>query len=95
MVPLLPIVSRKARSIRFDGAMVGLSVLGANTSLIKNRQEHGALALGGRRLIAIPNNQPIFGRSGRGDVLLEAGGGGIAWGDAIPLFGATIGTMKK
>ncbi len=47
MVPLLPIGSRKARAIRFGGAAAASHVWGANASPIKNREEGGALALGG------------------------------------------------
>jgi hypothetical protein len=41
------------------------------------------LALGGHQPITIPTNQPIIGRSGRGDVLLEVEGGyhPIVWGN--------------
>jgi hypothetical protein len=38
------------------------------------------LALGGRRSIKTPNNQPRVGGSGRGDVIAEVGGGGGARG---------------
>ncbi len=48
---------------------------GRNKTTSKNREEHGALALGGRHLAATHNNQPIVGGSGRGDDGEEARGG--------------------
>jgi hypothetical protein len=42
----------------------------------KKREEGRALALGGHRLIKIPNNQLIVGGSSRGDVRAETHGGG-------------------
>ncbi len=47
---------------------------GQNETTLKNGEEHGASALGGRHLAAIHNNQPIVGRSSRGDVGEEARG---------------------
>jgi hypothetical protein len=61
----------------------------------KNREEGRALALGGPQSIKIPNNQLIVSGSGRGDVRAEARGGGSAWGDTIPSFGAANGTTKN
>ncbi len=48
---------------------------GQNETTSKNREEHSALALGGRLLAAKHNNQPIVGGSGRGDVGEEVRGG--------------------
>ncbi len=87
MVPLLPIGSRKACAIGFGGATVGSHVWGANASPIKNREEGGALALGGRQSIKKLNNQLIVAGSGMWDVRAEAHRGGSAWGDTIQLFG--------
>ncbi len=53
------------------------------------------MALGGRRSIKTPNNQPRVGGSGRGDVKAEVGGGGGTEGDPVQLFGAANGTTKK
>jgi hypothetical protein len=53
------------------------------------------LALGGRQSIKTPNNQPRVGRSGRGYVIAEAGGGGSTVGDTVQLFGAANGTTTK
>jgi hypothetical protein len=55
----------------------------------KDREEHGALALGGCRLIKLSNNQPIAGGIDRGDVSVEARVAVSAWGGFIPLFGAS------
>jgi hypothetical protein len=76
--------------------MVGSPVWGTNTaSPIKNREEEGALAFGGHRLIKTPNNQPRVGGSGRGYVIAEAdGGGGSAVEDSVQSFGVANG-MKK
>ena len=57
-----------------DGWMVHL-FRGRNETASKNREEHGALALGGCHLAATHNNQPIVGRSSRGDVGEEVRGG--------------------
>ncbi len=57
-----------------DGWMVCL-FWGRNETTPKNREEHGALALSGRHLVATHKNQPIVSRSGRGDVGEEARGG--------------------
>ncbi len=61
----------------------------------KNREMGGALALGGRCSMTVTNNQPIGGGSGRGYVWVEACGRESAWGDTVPLFGATTQAMKK
>ncbi len=53
------------------------------------------MALGGRRSIKTPNNQPRVGGSGRGYVIVEVGGGGGAEGDPVQSFGAANGTTKK
>jgi hypothetical protein len=59
---------------RRDGWMVRL-FRGQNKTASENREEHDALALGGHHLAATHNNQPIVGKSGRGDVGEEARGG--------------------
>ena len=60
----------------------------------KNRETGRALALGGRGLIMITNNQPIVGGSGRGDVWVVARGWESVWGDTVPSFEATIQMIK-
>jgi hypothetical protein len=55
----------------------------------------GPPTLGGRRSMTVTNNQPIGSRSGRGYVWVEARGWESAWGDTVPLFGATTQVMKK
>jgi hypothetical protein len=52
------------------------------------------LALGGRRSIKTPNNQPRVGRSGRGDVIAEVGEGGGAEGDPVQSLGGANGKTK-
>ncbi len=91
MALLLPIGSRKARAIQFGSTAVSSPVWGANASPIKNREEGGALALGGRQSSKILNNQWIVGGSGMGDVSVraEARWGGSAWGDTVQWFGVT------
>ncbi len=64
----------RGRILRRNGWMVCL-FWGQNETTSKNREEHGALALGDRHLVATHNNQPIVGGSGRGDVGEEARGG--------------------
>ncbi len=59
---------------RQDSWMVCL-FWGQNETTSKNREEYGALALGGHHLAATHNNQPIVGGSGKGDVGEEARGG--------------------
>ncbi len=72
MAPLLPIGTRKVCAIEFGVTAVGSTIWGANASPIKNREEGGALALGGHQSIKILNNQWIVGGSSRGDVRAEA-----------------------
>ena len=62
----------KARAIGLGGATVGLLVLGAKTQPIKKQRGGGVSALGGRRSIKTPNNQPKVGGSVRGDDRGEA-----------------------
>ncbi len=95
MVPLLPIGTRKVRTIGLGGAAVGSPIWGANASPIKNREEGGALALGGCQSIKILNNQWIVGRSSRGDVRAEVHWWGSTWGDTIQLSGAANQMTKK
>jgi hypothetical protein len=87
MVPLTPIGSCTAHAIGFGGGAVSSPVWGTNASPIKNREEGGALALGGRQSSNILNNQMIFGGSGMGDARLEARWEGSMWGDTVQLFG--------
>jgi len=61
--------------VGFGGAMAGFPVWGAQKRTINKKEKHGALALGGRHLVATHNNQPIVGRSRRGDVGEKARGG--------------------
>jgi hypothetical protein len=74
-------------AIGFGGTAVSSPVWGANTSPIKNGEEGGALALGGRQSSKILNNQLIVNRSGMGDIRAEARWGEGAWGDTVQLFG--------
>ena len=69
MVPL------KMPAVGFGSAMTGLPVWGAEKRHIKKREKHGALALGGRHLVATHNDQLIVGGSSRGDVGEKARGG--------------------
>ncbi len=63
---------------------------------LKNREEGGALVLGGHQSIKILNNQLIVGRSGRGGVLERRCAGGYrARGDTVQLFGVANETTKK
>ena len=68
-------VTRKAPTVGFGGAMTGLPVWGAEKRHIKKREKYGALALGGPHLVATHNKQPIVGGSSRGDVGEKARGG--------------------
>ena len=68
-------VPRKAPAVGFGGAMTGLPIWGAKKRHIKKREKHGASALSGRHLVALHNNQPIVGGSGRGDVGEKVRGG--------------------
>ena len=49
--------------------------LGRRKETHKKIENHGALDLGGRHLVATHNNQPIVGGSGRRDVVVKAHGG--------------------
>ncbi len=62
----------KARAIGLGGDAVGFLVLGAKTQPIKKQRGGGVSALGGRRSIKTPNNQPKVGGSVRGDDRGEA-----------------------
>jgi hypothetical protein len=95
MALLLPLGSRKARTIGFGSAAVGSPVWCINANPIKNREEVRALALVGRQSSKILNNQLMVGGSGMGDVRAEARWGGSAWGDTIQSFGVGNRTMKK
>jgi hypothetical protein len=72
--PYGPTQGARGRVWRRDGWMVRL-FRGQDETTSKNREEHGASALGGRHLVATHNNQPIVDGSGRGDVGEEARGG--------------------
>jgi hypothetical protein len=61
----------------------------------KNREMGGALDLGGCHLMMAFNNQPRIGRSGNGDVRVEARGRESAWGDTVPSFGASNWATKN
>ena len=88
-------VPHKAPVFGFVGATAGLPVWGAEKRLIKKIENHGALDLGGRHLVATHNNQPIVGGSGREDVGEKARRGWSVWkGDVVLLFGATIRTTE-
>ena len=63
--------------VRFGGAMAGLPVWGSKKRHTKNREIGGA------------QDQPRIGRSDNGDVSVEARGRESAWGDTVPLFGAS------
>jgi hypothetical protein len=60
-----------------------------------NREENGALALGGRRLLATHNNQLGVGSRGRRDVGEEARGGWNVWEGGVQSFKATNSTQKN
>ena len=53
------------------------------------------MALGGRRLVKKPNNQPKVGGSVRGDVRAEVRWAWSAGGDVIVSFRMSNRTMKK
>jgi hypothetical protein len=72
--PYGPTQGARGRVWRRDGWMVRL-FWGRNETTSKNREEHGALALGGHHLAATHNNQPIVGGGSRGNVGEEARGG--------------------
>ena len=88
-------VPRKAPVVGFGGAMAGLPVWVDKKRRIKKQRDGQALTLGGHQSMTITNNQQIVGRSGRGDVRVEARGWESVWGATVPLFGAAIQTMKK
>ncbi len=93
--PYGPTQGARGRVWRRDGWMVHL-FRGQNETTSKNREEHGALALGGCHLAATHNNQPIVGGSGRGDVGEEACGGWSVWEEGVvQSLGATIETSKR
>ncbi len=72
--PYGPAQGTRGQVLQCDGWMVRL-FWAQNETTSKNREEHGALALGGCHLAATHNNQPIVSGSGRGDVGKEACGG--------------------
>ena len=45
-------------------------------------------------MATITNNQPVAGRSGRGNFWVEVRGWESVWGDTAPLFWATIQKMQ-
>ncbi len=61
----------------------------------KNREENGASALGGRRLLVTHNNQLGVGGRGRRDVGEEARGGWNVWEGGVQSLEATNLTQKK
>jgi hypothetical protein len=87
-------VPHKAPVLGFGGATAGLPVWGAKKRRIEKIENHGALDLGGPHLLATHNNQPIVGRSGRGDAGEKARGGYSVWKGVVPSFEAMIGTTK-
>jgi hypothetical protein len=72
--PYGPTQGARGWILRRNGWMVRL-FWGGNETTSKNREKHGASALGGRHLAATHNNQPIVGGSSRGDVGEEVRGG--------------------
>ncbi len=95
MAPRLPKVSLKARVVGFGGIMAGLPVWGAKWNHIKNREEHGVSAVGGRHLIGRYNNQIGVGNCGSRDVGEEAPPGCSMWGDVSASIWVAIQTTKK
>ncbi len=75
MAPGIPMVPHKAPVVGFCGAAASLPVWGAKKRRIKKIENHGALYLGGRHLVATHNNQPIVSGSGRGGFGEKARGG--------------------
>ncbi len=65
---------------------------GQNETTSKNREEHGALALGGRHLIGRHNNQIGVGDCGSRDVGEEAPLRWSVWGDVSASIWAAIQT---
>ena len=76
--------------VGFGGAMAGLPVWGRNETTSKNREEHGASALGGRHLIGRHDNQIRVGDCGSRDVGEEAPPGWSVWGDVSALIWVAI-----
>ncbi len=74
MAPQIPMVLCKVHIVGFGGAMAGLPVWVSEKRRIKKQIDGQALALGGHQSMTITNNQQIVGRSGRGDVWVEARG---------------------
>jgi hypothetical protein len=68
---------------------------GQHETTSKNREEHGASALGGRHLIGRHNNQIGVGNRGSRDVGEEAPPGWSMWGDVRASIWAAIQTVKK
>jgi hypothetical protein len=61
----------------------------------KNREENGALALGGRRLSATHNNQLGVGGRGRRDIGEETPGGWNVWEGGVQSLEAMNSMQKK
>jgi hypothetical protein len=80
-------VQRKAPTVGFGGAMANLPVWGAEKRRIKNREMGWALSLGGHQSLKTTNNQQMVGRSGKGDVLVEARGWASVWRDTSHRLG--------
>ncbi len=72
--PYGPMQGARGPVWRRDGWMVHL-FWGQHETTSKNREEHGALALGGHHLATTHNNQPIVSGRGKGDCWR-----GGAWG---------------
>ncbi len=68
---------------------------GQNETTSKNREEHGASALGGRHLIGRHNNQIGVGNRSSRDVGEEVLPGWSVWGDVSASIWAAIRTAKK
>ncbi len=68
---------------------------GGNENTSKNREEHGASAVGGRHLIGRHNNQIGVSDCGSRDVREEAPPGWSVWGDVSTSIGAAIRTTKR
>jgi hypothetical protein len=68
---------------------------GQNETTSKNREEHGASALGSRHLIGRHNNQIGVSNHGSRDVGEEAPPGWSMWGDVSALIWAAIQTTTK
>ena len=80
---------------RQDGWMVCL-FCGQNETTSKNREEYGALALGGHRLDVKRNNQPIVGVSSEGIIIEETWLRWNMWGGRrIIVWGWQIERQKK